>query len=82
MIIDARNAGVLGHGRPYTLSAAVSLALENIQIGAFVDVSGLKDVMGRDVPWPRLSMLVNKHKNGRTFMCRTVGSGVRVWRIT
>lgn len=81
MIIDARTATAPGHGRPYTLSAAVSMALDEVPVGEFREVTELKDQLGDDVPWPRLNMLISKHSNGRKFTCRTVAGGVRIWRI-
>jgi hypothetical protein len=81
MILDSRLAGKCDTARPFTLLAAVSNALDTIQVGSHLDVDALLDIDGRAKNLASLSMYVNKVKGGRAFSVRKVdGILARVYR--
>jgi hypothetical protein len=67
MILDARLADTCRTSRPFTASAAVANLLDEIEIGASVDVDAFLAPDGSDLNKDRLAMIVHKLKGDRTF---------------
>jgi hypothetical protein len=75
MIIDARTVFETPHGRPFTTSAAVANALDQIGIRHTITVDELIDPLGVAMGKMRLDMLVNRHKGDRRFTVRQCKDG-------
>ncbi len=75
MIIDARQIFETQHGRPFTTSAAVANALDEIDVRQTVTVDTLLDPRGVAMNKMRLDMLVNRHKGDRRFTVRQCKDG-------
>lgn len=67
MIIDARTAKHTKHGRPFTAKAAVANVLDEMDVGAQIDVDAYIDQYGRNLDKERLSMVVSKLRGDRRF---------------
>ena len=82
MIIDSKEAKSDGPFRAYSASQAVALALDEINVGSFVDVEAFKDAVGRDIPRSRLDVYVNKASGDRKFSVRKQeGMVARIYRV-
>lgn len=83
MIIDARNFVGFEYGRPGSLKAAMNHALAQIEAGNHIHVEGMKDSIGKNVPWERLNVYVSMLKGNRTFKVRKSvhGIGYEVHRV-
>lgn len=83
MIIDARDFVRTEYGRQGSVKAVINHAIDGIETGGHIHVEAMKDVAGKDVPWARLGMYINKLKGERDFKIRKSlhESGYEVHRI-
>ena len=75
MILDARTVFETKHGRPFTASAAVANALNDIAVRQSITVDAFIDQLGVNLDKARLDTLVNKHKGTRRFAVRQCKDG-------
>ena len=84
MIIDARNFVDAKYGRRGSLKAVINHAIDGIEVGSHIHVEAMTDVIGKSVPWARLSMYVSTLKgDDRKFTIRKSikGVGYEIHRI-
>jgi len=75
MILDAREVFETKHGRPFTASAAVANAIDDIAVRQSVTIDAFLDQHGEKLDKMRLDALVNKHKGNRRFTVRQCRGG-------
>lgn len=81
MIIDARTAKHPRHGRPFTGTAAVANVLDEMEVGAQIEVEAYIDQHGRNLDKTRLSVMVSKLKGDRCFsVIQSQGNLARIHR--
>jgi len=82
MIIDARQADSTKYGRQFTMSTAVAMALDQIDVGGHADVSAFIDAIGNNMPQARLAVMVGQQRGDRRFSVRQQpGQLARIYRL-
>ena len=83
MILDAREFVSPEYGRTGSMKAVINHALDKIETGNHIHVEGMKDAIGKTVPWKRLSAYVTMLRGERKFTIRRAinGNGYEIHRI-
>lgn len=82
MIIDASKIVDARYGRKGSVAAAVSAALDSIEVGGMAKIDGCVNAFGDDVSWPHIRVIITANKIGKFKTRKSIdGSHYEIHRI-